>query len=198
MSSLLGGPGLEPSPAAKAAAAMRSCDEVKMEAEEEEKPADSLLLKTLCTCEAESIKVHVFDIFTYVFYLSTRPWVHLSTYLFIYISISIYPYIFLLIILYVSSYLFSDRWLERVWSAILCLWLAGAGYIYLSIYLSIYRIYLSIYPSIYIQIAGKEGLTCQAVEVVGGHRVGCKNKISRSELVKTSPHTDPVGLVCET
>ena len=102
MSSLLGGPGLEPSPAAKAAAAMRSCDEVKMEAEEEEKPADSLLLKTLCTCEAESIKVHVFDIFTYVFYLSTRPWVHLSTYLFIYISISIHISFYLLVCMYLA------------------------------------------------------------------------------------------------
>ena len=45
-----------------------------------------------------------------------------------------------------------------------------------------------------ISIAGKDGLNCQAVEVVGGYRVGCKNKITRSEIVKTSPEFDPVSL----
>ena len=44
-----------------------------------------------------------------------------------------------------------------------------------------------------VKVAGKEGLTCQAVEVVGGYRVGCKNKITRSEIVKTSQESDPVS-----
>ena len=39
-----------------------------------------------------------------------------------------------------------------------------------------------------IPVPGREGTTCQAIEVVGGYRVGCKNKITRYGIYGEKTH----------
>ena len=47
-------------------------------------------------------------------------------------------------------------------------------------------------------LAEEGGDVCGAVEIVGGHRVGCKNKVTNRTMVRTSraPHSIPIVL-CE-